>query len=370
MSSSQTPAATAASRPHTKWTFALLFGIIGGLVVGLVVLAFVWPTATASAKNLPIAISGPAASITAVEKAVTTQAAGVIDFSTVDTRDAAVAEIKDREVYGAIILPSSPSGLPEVLTASAASPAVTQLLNGVATSLQAQVMQQAAAAGAPGAAVAAVHVTVTDIVPLASTDKNGTGLVAAAFPLVLGGLLGGILISLLVVGVLRRLLALAVYALAAGTVVALIMQTLFGILQGVFLVDALALSLSMLATASIVVGFNALIGAPGIAVGSVITMLIGNPIAGAAIPLQFLVGPWGAIGQYFVPGAASALIRDLSYFPAYDPTPQWLTLAAWALLGLVLSVTGHFRSRAPIALPAAELDSERAPRRVEGLTAT
>lgn len=356
--SSTAPLAPSARRPHTRWRFTVLFGILGALVVGLVVLAFVWPIATATAKNLPIAISGPAASITAVEKAVDANASGAIDFTTVDDRDAAVTQIEDRKVYGAIILPSARGELPEVLTASAASTAATQLLTGVAGSLQTQVVTQAAAAGAPAAAIAAVHVPVTDVVPLASTDKNGTGLIAASFPLVLGGLLGGILISLLVVGVLRRLLALVIYALAAGSVVGVILQPLFGILQGDFVTNALALSLSMLATSSIVVGFNALLGPRGIAVGSVITMLIGNPIAGASIPPQFLVGPWGAIGQYFVPGAASTLVRDLSYFPAADPTRDWLVLTGWAVLGLVLSITGHFRSAAPIALPEAELEAE------------
>lgn len=356
---SSTPAAPAApARPHTRWGFAVLFGIVGAVLVGIVVLAFVWPIATASAKDLPIAISGPAATVTAVEKAIDDNASGVVDFREVDDRAAAVAEITTREVYGAIILPSSQGAAPEVLTASAASTAVSQLLNGVATELQTQLVQQAAAAGAPAATIVALHVTVTDVVPLASADKNGSGLIAASFPLVLGGLLGGILVSLLVVGVLRRLLALLVYGAAAGTIVALVLQTQFHILQGDFLLDALALSLSMLATASVVVGFNALLGPRGIAVGSVITMLIGNPISGASVPLQFLVGPWGAIGQYFVPGAASALVRDLSYFPDADASPYWLTLGAWAVFGLLLSVTGHFRSRAPIALPAVELEQE------------
>jgi hypothetical protein len=365
--SSTTPAMP--SRPHTKWRFAVTFGVVGALIVGVVVLAFVWPTGTASAKNLPIAISGSAVSVAAVEKAVDSNAPGVIDFVRVGDRDGAIAQIKHREAYGAIILPSAQGALPEVLTASAASPVAAQLLNGLASQLQTQLMTQAAAAGAPGNTVAALHVTVTDVVPLANTDKNGTGLIAASFPLVLGGLLGGILISFLVVGVLRRLLALVVYALAAGAIVALILQTLFGILQSDFLVNVLALSLSMLATASIVVGFTALLGTRGIAVGSVITMLIGNPIAAASIPVQFLVGPWGAIGQYFVPGAASALVRELSYFPDFDPTRQWLILTGWAALGLVLSASGHFRSRAPIVRPASELEDEQASPQVAATTA-
>lgn len=363
MSSTPSPspaeAPVATVRPHTKWAFAVIFGVLGAIVVGLVVLAFVWPIATATAKDVPIAISGSSAQVAAVETAVEAKSPGVIDFHRVSDRDAAVARIGTRDVSGALILPTAAGESPEVLTASAGGTAVTQLLGGVANSLQAQLVQQAAAAGAPGTAVAAIHVTVTDVVPLASTDKNGSGLTAASFPLVLGGLLGGILVSFLVVGVVRRLLALVIYAAAAGTIVALILQTLFGILQGDFLVNVLALALSMLATASVVVGFNALLGSRGIAVGSVITMLIGNPIAGASIPMQFLVGPWGAVGQYFVPGAASTLIRDLSYFPDADPTRQWLILGGWAVLGLLLSATGHFRSQAPIALPASEMEPER-----------
>jgi len=359
---SSTPAAearhTPASEEHTRWGFAVLFGVVGSLIVGLVVLAFVWPIATASAKDLPIAIVGPAAQVGVVENAVAQNAsdqnaASPIAFTKATDRDAAIRSIKDRSVYGAIVLGPAP----EVLTASAGSPVATQVLNGLAAQLQVQLAQQVAAAGGDPSQA---KVTVTDVVPLAPTDKSGTGLIAASFPLVLGGLLGGILVSLLVVGVARRLVALFVYAIAAGFVIALILQTLFGILQGSFLVNVSALSLAMLATAACIVGFNALIGPAGIAVGAVITMLIGNPISGASLPMQFLVAPWGAVGQFFVPGAASGLVRELSYFPDADNAWRWWVLAAWAAGGLLLSIAGHFRSRAPIALPAGELETAEA----------
>ncbi len=343
--------AVASARPRTTWGFAVIFGVLGSLVVGLVVLAFVWPIATASAHDLPIAIAGPDAQVAGVEKAVDANASGVIAFQRAADRDAAISAIKDRTVYGAIVLGASP----EVLTASAGNPVVAQLLTGVAAQLQTQLGQQVAAAGGDSSQV---KVTVTDVVPVAASDSSGNGLLAASFPLVLGGLLGGILVSLLVVGVVRRLIALAVYATAAGVVLALLLQTLFGILQGSFVVNASALALAMLATASIIVGFNALIGPPGIAVGAVITMLIGNPISGATLPLQFLVGPWGTIGQFFVPGAASGLVRELSYFPDADNAWRWWVLAAWAAGGLVLSAAGHFRNQAPIPLPAGELEPQ------------
>jgi hypothetical protein len=45
------------------------------------------------------------------------------------------------------------------------------------------------------------------------------------------------------------------------------------------------------------VGMTALIGPQGIAVGAIITLLIGNPISAAAQPPEFLPETWGAIDQ-------------------------------------------------------------------------
>ncbi|MBW8871897.1 MAG: hypothetical protein JF618_06915 [Leifsonia sp.] len=243
---------------------------------------------------------------------------------------------------------------PEVLTASANGAAVSQLFGQLATGLQTQAQQQAdaaveqaiAAGKAPaGTKAPTVTVAVTAVVPLASTDARGLGLTASAFPLVLGGMLGGILISILIAGSWRRLTAVAVYAVAGGLAVTGILQGWFGILQGDFWLNALAVSLSMFATAALIVGMNALLGRPGIAIGAIITVLIGNPLSSAAQPLQFIVAPWGAIGQWFVPGASVTLLRDLSYFPQADAAFPWLVLVGWAVAGGVAMVAGHFRNQ-------------------------
>ncbi|HEY8317882.1 MAG TPA: hypothetical protein VIG76_03550, partial [Amnibacterium sp.] len=201
-------------------------------------------------------------------------------------------------------------------------------------------------------------VRITDVVPLSSDDPIGAGLTSASFPLVLGGMLGGVLVSLLVAGAVRRVVALLVYGIAAGAVVTLVLQTWLHVLQGSWLANAAAFGLAMLATAAVVVGFNSLIGTPGIAVGAVISLLIGNPISGAAVPAQFILGPWGDVGQWFEPGAASSLVRSLSYFPDADTAPQWWTLAAWAAGGIVLTLVGHFRSSTALPLPGAELEPQ------------
>jgi len=344
---------------HTTWGRALLIGVAAAVAIGVVVLAFLWPTTTATAQNLPVAIAGPGAQVSALQKALDQKADGVFDLTKVSGRSAIVNGIHDRSYDGGIVLGTTP----EVLTASAASPVVTQMMTQVQGELQAQVSAQlAAAAQGAGQAAAAqgasaeqvlqaqasvptVTVKLTDVVPFASTDSRGAGMTAAAFPLTLGGMIGGIVISLLVTGVWRRLAASVVYAAAAGVVIVSVMQPWLGVLQGSYLANVGAMALSLFGTASLIVGTSALLGGAGIGVGSVITMLIGNPLASPAQPMQFLVEPWGAVGQWFVPGAATTLLRDLSYFPDAAIGFPVLVLIGWSALVLVLQFVGHFRSR-------------------------
>ncbi|KQZ08998.1 hypothetical protein ASD23_11820 [Agromyces sp. Root1464] len=343
----------AASR-HTPIGRVVGIALALAAVVAVIVLAFSWPSVTADAKNLPIAIAGPDEAVSAVEATVDEQSPGAIAFDTVDDRDAAVAAIESREVYGAIVLGAEP----EVLTSSASSLVVAQLLTGIASGLEEGVNAQAAAAAvAAGAPTAPPHieVTVTDVVPLAESDPRGTGLTAALFPLVLGGMLGGIAISIAVIGAMRRVFAVLLYSAAGGLVLAGILQGWFGALQGEYLVNAAAIGLALAAIAAPITGFVALIGRAGIAVGPVVMLLFANPISGAAVPKEFYPAPWGDIGQWFPPGAAATLVRELSYFPSADMTFPWLVLGAWAVGGLLLSVVGHFRTAG-----GAEPDAEAA----------
>jgi len=343
-------------KPHTRWGVAALIGIGASLAVALIALAFLWPTKTSTVQNLPVSISGDAATVASFEKAVESASPGAFDWVAADDQSDAVNQIKTRETYGAIVLPAAPGQLPQVLTAPAGSAVATQLLTAVAGRLQAQVTAQVTAAGGnPADAV----VKTTVVVPLSPDDPTGSGLAAASFPMMLGGMIGGILISLLVVGALRRLLALAGLAIAVGIIMPLILQTWFGFLQGEFWLNALAMGLSTLATASFIVGCTSLLGRAGIAVGAVVTMLIGNPLSAAAAPYQFIPVPWGEIGQDMVPGASNWLLRSLSYFPEADTSKQWWILACWAIVGVLLTLVGHFRARASMHVPDATLEPLR-----------
>ena len=356
---------TASAPERSSWLKVLLTSLQASLIVAVVILAFTWPTKTMEAKNLPVSIAGPEVTVSQFEQSLKDQGIETFDLKQASSREDAERQIKQRETYGAIIF--TEGAAPEVLTAPAANAAATQMLNGVATQLNAQIQQKALAAktealtqavqaggeqGAQAAAqleqmkvqaeqASAMAVKTTAVVSLSESDSSGTGLAIAAFPLVIGGILGGSFSVLRVNGTWRRFATATLYAVIGGALPALILSTWFGFIPGDFATLWAAFGATYLATAFFIVGVGAL-SSPliGLAVGAVITMFIGNPISGASMPSVFLPGAWGAIGQMMVPGASSTLLRSIAYFPEAATSDQWLVPGSWIAFGLLTGVLG------------------------------
>ncbi|GAA1848935.1 ABC transporter permease [Brevibacterium marinum] len=355
---------------------ALLAAVFAAAIVSVILLAFSWPTVTSDPKDLPIAAVGDQKQI---DQIADNAPDGMLDLKEVDSRDEAKQLIREREVYGAFVLGDEP----EILTSTAASPAVAQQLNGIGTQMQQRIDKQAmsgmqdgmkkmqdalksasqapaASGGNPGdqaqtnpgeqsqgpdtSAMEVPQVTVTDVVPLNDDDSTGAGLAIAGLPLTIGGIVGGVLTSMLVQSRRMRAVAVVAYGAIGGLSLTLILQSWFGILQGNFGLNVLAAGLAVAATAGLINGFVSLIGPAGIAIGAVLTMFIGNPIASLQAPKEFLPGAWGDIGQFFVPGASGTLLRDLSYFPDAAMAMQWWVLIGWLALGIVLILIGHLKA--------------------------
>jgi hypothetical protein len=327
--------------PHTTptpWIRSTALGVILAGVVTVIVLAFLWPSYTASPKGIPIVLAGPSTQTAQVETGLKKAAPGTFKFTTVSDRAKAVALIKKNKNYGAIVLGTTP----EVLTATAANASIAQELDGLAPKLQAQRVAAATAQHIPVSAIGTVKTT--DVVPLLSTDPRGTTIAASSIPMVIGGIIGGALLALLVVGVWRRVLALFVYAVVGSAALTGVLQGWFGGLAHSYLVNASAIALVLLGIGGVILGCVSLLGRRGIAVGPVLFLLGATPISAAAVPIEFLAKPWGAVGQWFPPGAGGTLLRQLSYFPAANTAFPWLVLAGWAVLGLLLSLLGHFKN--------------------------
>ena len=371
-------AVTAPAPERSSWIKVISTSLLASLIVAVVILAFTWPTKTMEAKNLPVSIAGPEVTVSQFEQSLKDQGIETFDLKQASSRKEAEQQIKQRETYGAIIF--TEGAAPEVLTAPAANAAATQMLNGVATQLNAQIQQKALAAktealtqavqaggeqGAQAAAqleqmkvqaeqASAMEVKTTAVVPLSESDSSGTGLAIAAFPLVMGGTIGGMLSLTLINGTWRRFATATLYSVIAGALTALILSTWFGFIPGDFATLWAAFGATYLATAFFIVGVGAL-SSPliGLAVGAVITMFIGNPISGATMPSVFLPGAWGQIGQMLVPGASSTLLRSIAYFPEVATSDQWLVLCSWIAFGLLAGVIGWaLKERRPATVEA------------------
>lgn len=363
---------------RSSWLKVISTSLLASLIVAVVILAFTWPTKTMEAKNLPVSITGPEVTVSQFEQSLKDRGIETFELKQATSREDAENQIKQRETYGAIVF--TEGAAPEVLTAPAANAAATQMLNGVATQLNAQIQQKALAAktealtqavqaggeqGAQAAAqleqmkaeaekASAMTVKTTAVVPLSESDGSGNGLAIAAFPLVMGGTLGGVLSLTLIKGTWRRFATASLYAVIGGALTALILSTWFGFIPGDFATLWAAFGATYLATASFMIGFGSLfVPAVGLGLDAVVTMFIGNPISGATMPSVFLPGAWGAIGQMMVPGASSTLLRSIAYFPEAATSDQWLVLGSWIAFGLLAGVIGWaLKERRPAMVEA------------------
>ncbi|GAA1657860.1 hypothetical protein [Actinoplanes couchii] len=313
----------------SPWSRVLGAAALLTAIISVLLTAFAWPSVRSSVHDVPIAVAGPAAAVEQVTAALGEKMPDAFDFTAVADTKAAEQLILDREVYGAIDLTA---GTPQVITASAASAQVAQVLQTVGAALS--------QTGTPGATVA-----VRDLVSPPADDPRGAGLAAAALPLVMGGMLTAILLTRMLQGSGRRIAGALTFAVTGGLAMTAILQFWFGSLGGSYLANVGAISLTIAATSLTLLGLESLLGYPGLGLGSAIMMLIGNPLSGTVSAPQMLPGWSGALGQLLPPGAGGQLLRSTAYFDGAGSTHAIIVLAGWLALGVVLYVAGGMRAR-------------------------
>jgi hypothetical protein len=319
------------------------WGHVVGAVLGLTVLlsvlltAFAWPAANSEPREVPLAVAAPGPVAAQVQQRLAGAGGEAFDVTRVADRAAAVAAIEDRDVYGALVL--GPSGV-EMLTASAASPVVAQLLGQVAGRLPVD-----PAAGPP---------TVTDVVPLPADDPRGAGLAAGSLPLVLGGIAAAAVLTLRVQGPGRRLLGALGFAVAGGLAMTAILQFWLGSLDGGYWTNSAVVGLAIGATATVVLALERLFGVAGLGLGgAAVMLLLGNPLSGIASAPELLPAGWGAFGQLLPPGAAGTALRSVAFFDGAGAGTALLVLGCWLVAGLALFAV-PVRRRSGVRLPDPE----------------
>ncbi|MEU6844541.1 ABC transporter permease [Streptomyces sp. NPDC046716] len=295
------------------------------VLAALALWAFAWPAVRTAPRDLPLGVAGSAAAMAPVLQQLDARK-GAFEIHRYADEAAARAAVEDRAVYGAVVV--APGG-PKLLTASAASPVVAQLL------------EQAVTAGAP----AGTKVSTVDVVPAPAADPRGSALSSSVLPLAIAGVAGGTLVTMMRLRGARAALTLVLAAALVGIAGAALADSWLGVLTGDWWTEAGVLGLSALAVGATVAGLAALLGPAGIGVGALLMVLLGNPFSGVASAPQLLPEPVGALGQLLPPGAGGSLLRSVAYFDGARAGAPALTLALWAGLGLVAVTLGGLRGR-------------------------
>ena len=333
MSAEQT-VTTERRRPPVVAVVILLTAVLTVLLI-----AFAWPASRSEPRDLPLAVAGPQASVSQVTAGLEQALPGGFEIKPVADRAAAVQAIEDRDAYGAIVLGEQS---PEVLTASAAGPAVAQILAQLPSRLPTQ----------PG-----VTIKVTDIVPLPADDPRGAGLAAGALPLVLGGILAAAALTQLVEAGAKRVVGAITFAVTGALALAAVLQYWLGSLEGNYLENAGVIAMSVAAISLTLLGLEWLVGTPGLGLGSAVMMLLGNPLSGLTSAPEMLPTGWGDLGQLLPPGAAGTALRSVSFFDGAGAGRPLLVLSCWLVGGLALCGLGALRSRSRRAVHARHEES-------------
>ncbi|MCF2534994.1 ABC transporter permease [Streptomyces sp. FB2] len=307
------PSATPPRKPAPRRLVAVV--VLVPVLAALALWAFAWPAARTAPRDLPLGVAGPAAAVTQVERQLSAHD-GAFDVHRYADEPAAREAIEDRDVYGAVVV--TPQG-PKLLTASAASPAVAQLL------------QQAVAGPA---AAEGTQVETVDVVPAPEEDPRGAALNSSVLPLALAGLAAGAAVTLLGLRGLGAAGALAGVAALIGLIAAALAHSWLGVITGDWWAEAGVFALMTLAVSAAVAGLAALLGPAGVGLMAATVMLIGNPFSGAASAPRMLPEPVGTIGQWLPPGAGTTLLRSVSFFDGAAAVGPALTLTWWAAVGL------------------------------------
>lgn len=304
---------------HSKTPAAAILLI--PVAVAVILTLFAWPNARLHPRELPIGVAGQGA--TTVQAALEAEH-GAFDVHRYADEAAAREAIENRDIYGAFVL--GPGG-PTVLTATAASPAVAQLLGHAAAELS----------ESPNA------VPVVDVV----SAPRGAALASSVLPMVLAGILTGALAAAIAAGGFRRAGLVLLGSALAGLTATVIIQNWLRVIDGHWLVNVAALALTVLAISSVVAGLHRLWGAKGIGLGAATMVLIGNPFSAVGAAPELMPKPVGGIGQLLPPGAGGNLLRSTGFFDGAGSGSHLLVLAVWAVCGLAMCVI-----RRPTGVPA------------------
>lgn len=285
--------------------------------------------------QVPVAVAGPSK---AVSQAKQTMGDGeALDVQAKSDAGSARQAIKDRQVYGALVLGQNSDRL---ILADAAGPKVT-------SKIQQTVAQQEKQHGR--------QLETEHTHRLQSGDFQGLSSFYAVVGWAFAGYVAAIVLSF-VVGPAPltarrgglRIAALAGYAVLSGLLGAIAVDPILGAIGGHFMelwaIGAFTTAAAGMATAAL----QALLSMGGTLLALLAFVVVGNPSAGGVFAPELLPAFFRAVGGWLPNGAGVDALRSLVYFDGAALTQPLSVLAGYVVVaGLVLAVVGRLRTRPP-----------------------
>ena len=313
----------------TSITTVLGMSAIVPLVVSLLLTIFALPAVNTAPNKLSIGLVTTTTMSQRLPQLLERIRPGAFDLKAYVNEAEVRQAILKREVYGALLVnPAMPENF-KVLTASAGSPAVAQLIGTVGS--QVGTLLSASGFGAP---------IIEDLVSATSDDPRQAALVGSALPLVVSGIISGLLLTTRLQNARERILAVLLIASGTGFAVMGIMQFGFKTLEGSYLVNSLIASLAVAAVVSFEVGLGSSFGVRGLGLAAVTMMLVANPLSALGSAPQMLPGLWGNLGQLLPLGAFGHLLRSVAFFAGHDSSQPLIVLLGWVVFGITLILIG------------------------------
>lgn len=322
-----------AASPAVKFMAPVIqISVMVTVIVSAILTIFAWPVATSTPKNIPVGVTAVQPGlIQGLKVQFEEQQPGVFNFIEYKDLDAAKAAIAHREVYGALVLTQTP----QMLVASGASPAMTQILTSMSVQLGAQLTS------ANGIQV--INFAVEDVAPLGTKDPRGLGLNAGSLPLIIAGIVVGLLGSMRLRKTGQRFAVAGIAGTLAAFAMVAILNLWLGSLLGNYFLEVLVVAVGIAAVSLCVMGAAALAGRAGMLGVIGLFFIIGNPISAVGLPQELYPTGLGAFGQYLPLGAEVNLLRRISYFPEASTVTQWAVMGAWLAVGALLVVIAGMR---------------------------
>ena len=330
---------------HPPWRQLLIITVVLPLMIALGVLAFAWPVTRIAPRELPVGVVGTGPASAQAMAAMTHAEPDGFSFRLYPDMASAQSAIKDRDIYGAFAF--TPRRV-IVLEASAASPTVALLLDGIGQQLAHHATEQAAARGETWLRVRAAQV---DLVATAPSDPRELALGLGLLPLSISSVIMAAVIALLLGfrPAWRQAFALTIVSAAAGLGAYLIAQGYLGVLPHEHLASWGALSLTVFAIGATSAGLVALVGAAGVGLSAALMVFVGNAFSGNTSAPQLLPTAVDHLGQWLPSGAGANLLRSTAFFNGHGASGHLYVLITWAVLGLAAIIVGH---HPPVGLAA------------------